>query len=463
MPRQRTPISEEEMAVRRTRVSPYQVRIERTLTDIFFEVPTEQQAHREWTLTHVAHTRGYSTCDMCGHNPIKRLFFIKSASSGREMCIGSECARNYADVDLVNAYLRRIGREQRLARQRAERVARDARIAERRDAYYRDREARIAAANDGLMRNLWRNTEMPLPEYERSEEQQPELFTTLETRFIPGEEAEATSTPPGNWRTINQDLITWLEDSGNFGPGNDFLASLRRWLVSHTELTERQTTAARRIMEERVTRAQRMIFGNGGDEEDAPAEQDECPQIRNGIYTLDGVGAHMTFSIHTVRNGSLRGKRIIRKQNAYMQFEGFAFLTRHGNLKLWRRFAEDAEQPFVEWAKHLLTMLSQEAQEGNGTLLEINQYDADGALWTVQVALRCRRCNRTLTTPTSIQRGIGPECESVDEIPLTVPAPHRSRAVPVRRRGRARTPAASRGGSTSTGTGMSEINPEWEQ
>jgi hypothetical protein len=40
-------------------------------------------------------------CDLCGHNPIKRVYVIESVHSGQEAHIGCDCAKNYLDIDIV--------------------------------------------------------------------------------------------------------------------------------------------------------------------------------------------------------------------------------------------------------------------------------------------------------------------------------------------------------------------------
>jgi hypothetical protein len=40
-------------------------------------------------------------------------------------------------------------------------------------------------------------------------------------------------------------------------------------------------------------------------------------------------------------------------------------------------------------------------------------FETPKATYTVQLSKRCLRCNRTLTTPESLERGIGPECANI--------------------------------------------------
>ena len=51
------------------------------------------------------HSLRYDTigqiCDLCGHNPIKRIFAIKCKSTKKIMEVGSECIKNWVGVDLA--------------------------------------------------------------------------------------------------------------------------------------------------------------------------------------------------------------------------------------------------------------------------------------------------------------------------------------------------------------------------
>jgi Family of unknown function (DUF6011) len=348
----RTPLTPEEAAVRRTRVSAYQARIERTLTDIFIDVPENRSAGQEWVLVAVAHTRGHATCQLCGHNPIRRLFFIKSVSSGRELMIGSECARNYVRVNLVDAYLNSLVREQNTRRVAAQR-------AERNRAYEERRAARQAAAATG----------------------------------------------GAAWRAANADVIAFLATRA--GGSDRFLASLAAQVAQPGGwLTERQTAAARTNMERAAAPA-------AAPAQDDTAGPDDAATIFNGVYTIDMGGRHLTYKIHTVLSGPLQGKRIVKRQQQYGEFQGFGFLNRQGGLSLWRRFNDDRQATYVVWAEKLLEILSTEAcrtylAAGNGAYCHTDGPDQT----RISLSRSCRRCNRALTTPTSIGRGIGPECEA---------------------------------------------------
>jgi len=346
----RTPLTPEEQAVRRTRVSAYQARIERSLTDIYMDVPANRNAGQAWHLVAVAHTRGYAVCELCGHNPIRRLFFIKHQETGAEKMIGSECARNYVRVDLVDAYLNSMVREQGRRRVATEREA-------NRRAWQERRAARAAA----------RTTER------------------------------------AQWAAQNQDVIEFL--ARHLNGSDSFLRSVAEQQRTSGWLTERQTAAVRRNMERAAAPAAPTADDNAG--------PDDAATIFNGVYTIDVDGRHLTYKIHTVVSGPLQGKRIIKRQQQYGEYQGFAFLNRQGGMNLWRRFNDDREATYVVWAGKLLEALRHDIVR-NAFAAGCNQstITLHGSQHRISLSRSCRRCNRALTTPTSIGRGIGPECEA---------------------------------------------------
>lgn len=329
------------------RVTAYQARIERTLTDIFHEVPLTNQAGQEWVLTSVAHTNGYASCELCGHTPIKRLFFIESTTTGASKMIGSECARNYLRVDLVEAYERTLNRSMNQRR-----------VAVRRNAAAEARRAEYAA------RELARINERAA------------------------------------WRAANEDVIVFL---ASYTGTDRFLTSVRDSLARYTSLTERQTASVRDHMRSTTTARRNAA--------DAAATPDQVPHIYNGTYTMDNGSRHLTFQIYTATRGPLRGKRIVKRQLQYGEFQGFAFVNADGTLGVWRRFEQQSNDLYMVWARILLAGLNNRDNDAPGVdQIQMVGNDPTPVTFTVQRTRSCRRCNRQLTVPTSIESGIGPEC-----------------------------------------------------
>lgn len=332
-------------AATRTRVSAYQARIERTLTDVFIDVPRHNQAGQEWVLVNVAHTNGFAQCELCGHVPIKRLFFIESTTTQVTKMIGSECARNYLRVDLVEAYERTLNRQQNRLRTQRRRDEERA----RRQAEY---EARLAARRA----------------------------------------SNAT------WATEHAAQVEWLRANAT---GDSFLSSLLASFEQYNRLTDRQLE----VVVDRMNRAANPRPQNAADRAATP---DQVPHIYNGTYTMDNGSRHLTFQIYTATRGPLQGKRIVKRSMLYGQFQGFAFVGADGTLQVWRRFQEQSTELYMEWARELLACLNSRGNDAPG--IDTLTHTSTAGTFTIQRTRSCRRCNRTLTVPTSIESGIGPEC-----------------------------------------------------
>jgi len=120
-------------------------------------------------------------------------------------------------------------------------------------------------------------------------------------------------------------------------------------------------------------------------------------ETHNGFVTITNpsTGKHRTFRVRT-EDWDGDSKRVValitgpsRKGN---DARSFAFVTRDGSVRVWQKHqGTDMER--------LATMLESPGRCRAGGL----RYE-----WSV----RCRRCNRELTTPESIESGIGPVCGS---------------------------------------------------
>lgn len=129
----------------------------------------------------------------------------------------------------------------------------------------------------------------------------------------------------------------------------------------------------------------------------APPPLPERPALWNGVYTLTFPdGSHRTFKVWTKQEGAkfAAGRRllgILVGPDNTSDFEPVAFVE-EDRVVLWRRHRGTNIDRYVSilWA---------------------------AATWgsvppghTLEVAKRCLRCGRDLTTPESLERGIGPEC-----------------------------------------------------
>ena len=127
----------------------------------------------------------------------------------------------------------------------------------------------------------------------------------------------------------------------------------------------------------------------------------------NGTITLRNpeTGEHRTFNIATrdFKGEERRVLSLLVGPDNTSDFQGFAFVLDTGVIRVWRRFREfNGMSQHERLAKCLQSM---RALEESGRL----EVFTEG---------RCRRCNRTLTTPESVESGIGPVCrekEMVDQ------------------------------------------------
>jgi hypothetical protein len=118
----------------------------------------------------------------------------------------------------------------------------------------------------------------------------------------------------------------------------------------------------------------------------------------NGHVTLTSpvTGRHLVFLIQTVTKGSWEGRRVVSLKTSepggLVWRRAFGEVV-DGQVKVWRKAEEDSGRPFESYAD----------------LLNRADYWA-GRLVRYQVEARCRRCNRLLLDPASLDRGVGPEC-----------------------------------------------------
>lgn len=125
------------------------------------------------------------------------------------------------------------------------------------------------------------------------------------------------------------------------------------------------------------------------------------PVIHNGLYTIRNktTGEWRTFRIKTQPEDAkfAPGKRILgllTGPDNTSAYKGFAFVDDAG-VHVWRRYKDD------------------KTFKALGGMLWALQIDPKNKLhdtYKVDVSKRCLICNRTLTTPESLDSGIGPVC-----------------------------------------------------
>ena len=120
------------------------------------------------------------------------------------------------------------------------------------------------------------------------------------------------------------------------------------------------------------------------------------PTLPNGFHTLTlPDGSHRTFRVYRKRDGAkfAPGKRIISLligPDNTNDYEDFGFVSEM-QIAVWKRFRGHKQE---EYAAIIWRIAQGEVVEGYELLTD----------------RRCLICNRTLTEPESIERGIGPLC-----------------------------------------------------
>jgi hypothetical protein len=120
--------------------------------------------------------------------------------------------------------------------------------------------------------------------------------------------------------------------------------------------------------------------------------------VPNGTLTVTNraTGAHRTFRVKTWRKKGRRVVEMLTGPENTRDYTAFAFVDEERRaVSLWSRF-QLGDWPRL--AEVVRVVLFDEAHPWRAQL-------------DVQLSRTCIRCNRLLTTPESIERGIGPECE----------------------------------------------------
>uniref|UniRef100_A0A6M3J8V2 Uncharacterized protein n=1 Tax=viral metagenome TaxID=1070528 RepID=A0A6M3J8V2_9ZZZZ len=147
------------------------------------------------------------------------------------------------------------------------------------------------------------------------------------------------------------------------------------------------------------------------------------PRVHNGTYTIESpAGGHRTFRISTERFGGAAGTPVEVKRVLSLlvgpentaDYLGFGFVDDAG-IRIWKRYRSDgpgfrlfsvhARTTCREWTDHekFAWMTWDLAVRGSDGELSSRGY-------RLLLLGTCVRCNRPLTTPESIDAGIGPVC-----------------------------------------------------
>jgi hypothetical protein len=131
--------------------------------------------------------------------------------------------------------------------------------------------------------------------------------------------------------------------------------------------------------------------------------------IPNGFFTITSpTGEHRTFQVKTVLKGSLEGKRtlgLLEGPNNTSDYRPFAFVNDNG-ITVWRK---NRGQPDTETGE-VKASFHEKAARLIWNLLTVENSGFEKQGFRVEISKRCLVCNRVLSTPESLEIGIGPEC-----------------------------------------------------
>lgn len=135
----------------------------------------------------------------------------------------------------------------------------------------------------------------------------------------------------------------------------------------------------------------------------------DLPRIPDGTYTIvheDGTHTTVKFSVPT--KGTFEGRRIVSflsGSDNESSYTGFAFVLPNNELKTWNRFQHYACAEKVKSAIRILYKAVK--NEGNEAIMQA------GEAYAMQSG-KCCKCNRKLTVPSSIHRGMGKKCSEMN-------------------------------------------------
>ena len=137
----------------------------------------------------------------------------------------------------------------------------------------------------------------------------------------------------------------------------------------------------------------------------------EMSIIPNGTWTISSEYGRRTFDIATQEADAefAPGERIIgllTGPDNVNDFQSFGFVKNGNRVIVWKKFRGDGKtkSEFEKYAMMVATLFALEAA-GKPLVIGGRQYYINGEG-------TCLRCNRKLTTPESVARGMGPDCAS---------------------------------------------------
>lgn len=143
--------------------------------------------------------------------------------------------------------------------------------------------------------------------------------------------------------------------------------------------------------------------------------QVDIDSVPDGTYTV--VFGDDTFYVTVKIETDLEEKRIDGSPNFFYgrqivrflsgpdnenNFTGFAHIDEDGAIHVWKRWRSSSNQPTENIQKYLDAVVLLQKSGG--------EFQEESGMKYALRSGRCRKCNRTLTVPASLHRGMGPVC-----------------------------------------------------
>lgn len=143
--------------------------------------------------------------------------------------------------------------------------------------------------------------------------------------------------------------------------------------------------------------------------------------IYNGLYTfVNPTGDWRTVRVHTQPADSkfCPGKRVVgllAGPDNEGSYKSFGFVDNEHRIHTWKKFRDSRVYMGLTIFLRMASQAIEKAMKETSVFddmpdIELSFEPAPGVVYKVLSSRRCLNCNRTLTTPTSVRTGYGPEC-----------------------------------------------------
>ncbi len=146
-----------------------------------------------------------------------------------------------------------------------------------------------------------------------------------------------------------------------------------------------------------------------------------APNVHNGTYTVfdePRKHGHYTMKLWTVRKGKFAGKRmlgLLTGSNNEDDYTAVAFWDderkRANVFKKWRGQSSRFPTDGYHWQEDGWSVIEKKVEMWVDLVVRGEKGHWWGRQFRYELAGHCVRCNRRLTVPESIEKGIGPMCE----------------------------------------------------